>query len=145
MSRATKIYGWVTTVKSKTMVVQHFKVDTGLTIYAIFKSSLDLCGLFRLKRFDSSIIILFPKGPKRNWDTITTSGVLVYKSVQPDVIDHWYFKQEKYIYIKYIYSVFKFHILLKKNYTKHNVSRLMAILSRQSSLNNSYIYIYVYN
>ena len=44
-------------------------------------------------------------------------------------------------YLIYI-SVYKLHILSrKKNYTKHNVSSLMTILSSQNSLNNS-IYIY---
>ena len=43
-----------------------------------------------------------------------------------------------YIYINI--SVFKLPILLKKNYTKHNVSRLMTILSGRNSLN---IYIYL--
>ena len=43
-----------------------------------------------------------------------------------------------YIYINI--SVFKLPILLKKNYTKHNVSRLMTILSGRNSLN---IYIYI--
>ena len=42
------------------------------------------------------------------------------------------------IYI-YIISIFKLDILLKKNYTKHNVSHLMTILSSQNSLNLLYI------
>ena len=50
----------------------------------------------------------------------------------------------KVIYIFNI-SVFKLHILLKKNYTKHNVSRLMTILSSPNSLNNfEYIYTYIF-
>ena len=42
------------------------------------------------------------------------------------------------IYI-YIISVFELHILLKKNYTKNNVSHLMTILSSQNSLKLLYI------
>ena len=37
-------------------------------------------------------------------------------------------------------SVFKFHILLKKNYTKHNVSRLIYL----DMYINKDIYIYIY-
>ena len=52
----------------------------------------------------------------------------------------------KYICIYKYISVFKLQILLKKNYTKHNVSRLMTILSSQKSLNhiNTHDYIYIY-
>ena len=48
------------------------------------------------------------------------------------------------VLIVYIYLyIFQFlNILLKKNYSKHNVSRIMTILSSQNSL-NIYIYIYI--
>ena len=51
----------------------------------------------------------------------------------------FFHKRRCFIYI-FIFH-FKLHILLKNNYTKHNVSRLMTILSSQNSLNNIYIYI----
>ena len=46
------------------------------------------------------------------------------------------------IYIHKNISVFKFHILLKKNYTNHNVSRLMTIHRSQNSL-TTYTYKYI--
>ena len=45
-----------------------------------------------------------------------------------------------YIYVYVYILVFKPYILLKKSYTKHNVSSLPTILSSQNSLNNAYIY-----
>ena len=45
--------------------------------------------------------------------------------------------ERRYIYI----SFFKLNILLKKNYTKHNVSPLMTFHSSQNSLNNFINYI----
>ena len=47
----------------------------------------------------------------------------------------------KFYYMYNYISVFKLHILLKKNYSKYNVSRLMTILRSQHSLNNLYGYI----
>ena len=58
-----------------------------------------------------------PKGSLKNVQAIRSSRLASFR---------------KQLYI----SVFILHILLKNNYTKNNVSRLLTILSSQNSLNN---------
>ena len=102
------------------------------------KTSFNICWQVSIIRTQTS----FNQFP--NWKSILVKiNIYIWYPIRTyQKGNHWFLfsiKGDCFLYI-FIFH-FKLHILLKNNYTKHNVSRLMTILSSQNSLNNTYIYI----